>query len=207
MTEKELEELFNAYNMDVFRYAMSMLNQKEDAEDVVTSVFLKAFKYGIRNENKEAALISMTKQLCIDNIRHKIRRKAFEEAIDKEEPIVYTKETPEVELAWKCIRQMPTAQRNVMMLIYFYDYKPSEIAKELSLSPATVSAMHHRGINQIRKFIETGKRGVMSVDKSNQNRSNIIELIKNGLNYKEAMDKFNISSPTYYRYKKIALGE
>jgi RNA polymerase sigma factor (sigma-70 family) len=212
MTEKELGELFEKYNKDVFFYALSLLKHEQDAEDIVIAVFLKIFKYGLHDvENKKRAIINNTRQCCIDHIRQKIRHKTIEDSIIIDDS-TRIEESHESELAWRCIKKMSKARRRVMILLYFHGYDEDQVANELGISINTVYAHNKKGIDEIKKYLKTGTgNGKKSQDYHHPGMSDklpsILRAIKNGANYKAVVATFGISAPCYYKYKKLALSK
>ncbi len=70
----EFESIYKTYYLKIFTYVMSLLHDKELAEDVTQEVFLKAFlsidKYKKRS-SEYTWLYSIAKNRCIDEMRKK----------------------------------------------------------------------------------------------------------------------------------------
>ena len=70
-TEK-MEELYESTSTAIFGYALSMLKNRSDAEDVVHDCYLQVYK-SCKNYNKQgkplAWMITITRNLCLEKLR------------------------------------------------------------------------------------------------------------------------------------------
>ncbi len=73
MTHAELERDFDKTNEFLYRFALSILKNPEDAEDVVQETWVKAtdFNFDSKKGSIKGVLGTICKRMCIDIIRHR----------------------------------------------------------------------------------------------------------------------------------------
>src|SRR5918992_5644402 len=75
--DKAFERLYKAHVHDVYRYALMVLRNREDAEDVAQTPFLKAYRVFARGERPRNArpwLITIAHNTCRTRLRDAKRR-------------------------------------------------------------------------------------------------------------------------------------
>ena len=79
MTKSELEILFKAHYTAMFRLAVSLLYDADEARDVVSDVFASLLDGGIaiKSDNARGFLLTCVRNSCINVIRHKQTRERF----------------------------------------------------------------------------------------------------------------------------------
>ena len=59
-----------------------------------------------------------------------------------------------------CLERLPERERAVLVMS-FYDDQPSEaVGQQLGLSAGNVRVIRHRGIDQLRRCVEAGRRAL-----------------------------------------------
>ena len=79
MTKSELEILFKTHYAAMYRLAVSLLYDADEARDVVSDVFASLLDGGlaIRTDNARGFLLTCVRNSCINVIRHKQMRERF----------------------------------------------------------------------------------------------------------------------------------
>ena len=79
MTKSELEILFKTHYAAMYRLAVSLLYDADEAHDVVSDVFASLLDGGlaIRTDNARGFLLTCVRNGCINVIRHKQMRERF----------------------------------------------------------------------------------------------------------------------------------
>jgi RNA polymerase sigma factor (sigma-70 family) len=210
MKESRLKELFDKDAKVLVSYGNSIINDIQEAEEIVSDSFVRVWM-GIIPDNEKtfSILVTNVRQRCIDSIRKRIRYKAMEERLEMIEILEPHEESDIFALAKECIAKMPIARKMVMAAIYFSDMSLKEVSEKLKIKYGTVTIQHKRGLDEIRKYIKTGKTAMEAkheADRGFDNKvlSNLITRIKNGANCKEVEIEFKMSQATYYKYKKLA---
>lgn len=156
------EEAFNAlyekYSRLIFHIVFSMLESRDDANDVVQDTFMviieKIATFNPKN-NFKSWIIRIAKNKAIDFLRQKNR-------IDKDVCLdtfaantTYDKKMTDFELMLSEYRDIINKDEfNVITLYVFHRLQFSEIAKIYDKSVSAVNNIYYRGITKIKKSFE-----------------------------------------------------
>ncbi len=140
----------------MYRMALRLTLNSQEAEDVVQDVIIKLWSMRERLEeveNLEAFALRMTRNLALDRQRMKINNT---EDIDNIEPDRYvttdhSDRKEQVESIRLVMQQLPEKQRSAMQLRDFEGYSYKEIAEMLSMTEDQVKI----NIFRARQFIKT----------------------------------------------------
>lgn len=148
------------YRDKLYRFALSIVGNAFDAEDVLQEVMIKIWKKwdhfeGL--ENKEAWAMTVTRNMSIDKIRASKRSKASD--VDQYHHLSDSGMTPEASLESSdrmkvildIINELPTVQKDVVHLRDIEGYTYKEIAEILGLSVDQVKVNLHRARKALRK--------------------------------------------------------
>lgn len=148
--KNELDEAYLLYERPLFLYALSLTHVKEDAEDLVSETFIKAFlSYDDYNGNLENWLLKVLKNLFIDKYRKKIKnidesKYSIEWIKDQYDAMeFYIKEERKRWLYMK-LYSFPQRERDVMLLTLTLALSDEEIADYLNLSVNNVRTIRYR---------------------------------------------------------------
>ena len=113
-SDEEMDGLILAYGEKLLRYAVSIMQNHQDAEDVVQDVFIAYFqnagRFDIRNIS--AWLYKMTYNHCLNRLKEIKRRKSVSLESMAEEPAVYMRDSllmPEIMRALKRLKPQEIA--------------------------------------------------------------------------------------------------
>jgi RNA polymerase sigma-70 factor (ECF subfamily) len=158
MTPESFKEKYFSLHKKLYRIACVILENEEDAEDIVQDTYCKLWdkrKQLISVENPETYSITIVKNLCMDFInRHKFVRiddiKEIDIQRNKEifEETVNNKET--LEQIRHILKILPEKQRRVLKLSCFAEYSNEEIEKITGESAANVRVLLTRARNTIK---------------------------------------------------------
>ena len=149
-----LAELYELTKGSVYGFALSILKNNTDAEDVMQEVYIKIYenadKYNPQGKPL-AWIITITKNLSYMKLRNK--NTAHEEI--KESDIVSNNDNIEdkmlLKLVFKCLTD---EERNIVVLHANTGFKHREIAKLLELPLPTVLSKYNRAIKKLKKELE-----------------------------------------------------
>ncbi|MCL2153656.1 MAG: sigma-70 family RNA polymerase sigma factor [Oscillospiraceae bacterium] len=149
--DKELEELYRRHVDTVYRLCYMYLKNAFDAEDAVSTVFLKLIKAQKEfhdYEHEKAWLISTAKNTCKDILKHwwKSRRVDMENL-----PEVPAWDNQEQEnAALSALLSLPEKYKTVMYLYYYEGYTIKEISGMLNRKESTLQTQLSKGRQLLR---------------------------------------------------------
>lgn len=163
--EKRYELLFRSYYRALVVYAEGILQNREEAEDVVQDLFMKLLNKGsitdIDSATEKNYMYTATKHLCLNMIRDnrmKYNSMPIEDVVSLQSSIKLEQsiiDTEELRIAYEAIEQLPPVCRDVFKKICIEGKKYDEVAKELGLSINTIKVQMFRAYRKLRKLIVT----------------------------------------------------
>jgi len=173
-SQEAIEMIFQRYKKPVFNFALRMLANRADAEDVTSDVFLVLFskRYQPQSGTKFTTwLFAVTRNRCIDRIRK--GRHVFSAWFKNQETDTYepwdieddssvpdeqAQEKEQVQLVHKAIMQIPVNQREALVLREFQQLSYEEIAKVLNCSLSNVKVLIFRAREAVRQQMESYRK-------------------------------------------------
>lgn len=155
--EKQLNDAYDRYADMLYHLALSHMQNKEDAEDVIQEVFCKYYSKmpSFADTNHEKAwFIRVTVNQCRDHLRHrKLRTHAPLHEIG--EIAGQTGITDENALdVMQLLSFLPEKYRSVVILHYLEGLSVEEIALALNLGKSAVKMRLSRAREQLQKTLE-----------------------------------------------------
>jgi RNA polymerase sigma-70 factor (ECF subfamily) len=165
-------ELVELYKDKIYHLGYRMLNQKQEAEDVVQETFLRVYTNLERyDENQKFStwIYRIATNLCIDRLRK--RKPSY--SIDAEmangegadwHVILASKDPgPDEELILsetqtnirEAIQTLPDKYKAVVILRYLHDMSLQEIGEVLDMPVTTIKTRVHRGREFLRKKLQS----------------------------------------------------
>ena len=173
--EKAFEKLYNRYKASVFSFILSMINDKEKANDIFQEVFITVIDNIKRYQKKnfKAWIFLIARNKVLDYIRSK--KNKFETnilSIDKERDdenkysyldIIKEDSDPQKELIkklekeklYKAIEKLPPHYKEIIFLKHFSGLKFKEISAILSTPLNTLLSRFTRGIEMLQRILTT----------------------------------------------------
>lgn len=141
--------LYEMVYQDLYRYALYMLGQKEDAEDVVSETVMAA--YAQIGQLKSAGAF----RAWIFRILSNKCRKQREAYLNKNCELDETIADPEGDFTGEyllkdAMASLTDEEREIICLHVFGGYKSHEIGMILQMNPATVRSREHRALERLR---------------------------------------------------------
>ena len=159
--EAALAQLYDRYRTILFGLLIRILNNREEAEDVLQEVFLQVWrKAGDFDENRGRPftwLVTLGRSRGIDRLRTLAARDRVAEAGAKEAVEDFSDAATDAfkseqrGLVNKALAQLPDEQKRPLMLAYFDGLTQSEIATRLGAPLGTVKTRMRTGLMNLRE--------------------------------------------------------
>jgi RNA polymerase sigma factor (sigma-70 family) len=166
-----VREAVDTYEMDLTRFAMSLLHDLGRARDVVQDTFLKLYQQDPEGMQPKLKwwLFMVCKNRALDVIKKEKRLiPAKDEDFrtlqsDEPTPDAMAEAAEDEKTASEKIRrmlgfltQLPENQRNVLRLKFQSGLRYNEIAEALGLSSGNVGFLLHTGLKKLRALMDSG---------------------------------------------------
>ncbi len=161
--EAIVENLYDEYAHMLFRYAVTLLGNPDDAEDAVQEVFTRIAQQinrVRRVENPKPYLFTATRNAAFSLLRSRQRQTLLTEAICADlltSPITNT--NPDSLLVCQTFTELPVEQREVLVLKVFEEMTFKQIADVVGSSLNTVASRYRYAIDKLRQSMEADGHG------------------------------------------------
>ena len=159
---RKLEETFREYARLIYRTAYGVTGSREDAEDVLQTVFLRLLRRdppGKPGRNTKAYLYKAAVNLSLDTLRSRRRHPSVEntESLNalEEQPGPVVDDSLHSRL-YEAIAMLKPGTAEIVILRYVHDYSDAEIAKMLGVSRGTVALKLFRSRARLKKILREG---------------------------------------------------
>ncbi|KMJ59795.1 MULTISPECIES: RNA polymerase sigma factor SigX [Bacillaceae] len=161
------QELYEKYHQDVYQFLYYMVNNKEQAEDLVQEVYIKVLRSYDRFEGKSSEktwLFSIAKHVAIDSFRkHKGWKNKLLETFDwnKQQvrdhaplPEEIALQNEQVQQMYRCLDKCKVDHRLVLVLRYIQALSIQETAQILGWTESKVKTTQHRALKVLKAYME-----------------------------------------------------
>ena len=155
-----LEKLYRLTSAPVYGYALSVLKNRQDAEDVLHDCYVRLYQAAghYRPCGKPMAwIITVTRNLCLLKLRERGKTEDLSEDEWASSADLQTgPETDDRLLLTQCMTQLSDEERQIVVLHAAAGFRHREIADMLGLPLPTVLSKYHRTLKKLRTFLEKG---------------------------------------------------
>lgn len=153
-----LEELYQRTSASVFGFALSVLENAQDAEDVMHDLYVLVWS-GVEKYHAQgrpmAWIMTITRNLCLQKYREYQKRSD----IPQEDWEAYISDnagiTPEDKaILSECLKTLSDEERQIVTLHAVAGFKHREIAGLLELPLSTILSKYNRALKKLQKFME-----------------------------------------------------
>ncbi len=144
-------KIYDLYVRSMLNIAYRIVNNEEDAKDIIQASFLKAFRQ-LDQFKQESTFGAWLKRIVINHsINHLKKRKLqlFEDMEAQALAPVQEEEVPANELTVEAVKEalsrLPDGYRTILSLYLIEGYDHQEIAQILDISASTSMSQYHRG--------------------------------------------------------------
>lgn len=164
--QQAMGELYDLTSGLIHGVALRMLENAQDAEEVVLDVYMKAWRNASHYSTERASvtgwLVMMTRTVAIDRIRtRKAQPRTLDsDALDIPEPVA-AMANPEETIVWKewrtriqlAMRELPQEQREALMLAFFGGLSHVALAERLNQPLGTIKTRIRLGLRRLRSVL------------------------------------------------------
>jgi RNA polymerase sigma-70 factor, ECF subfamily len=159
--EDALLALHSQYANLVYSVAYHILNDPMTAEEVTQDTFMRLWKKSASFDPQKGRfvtwLLTVTRRLAIDVLRQQQRREPragmlfMDEDPTLWENILSVEGSSELRRSLKSVlNELPTEQRDLIVLVYFYGLSHSDLAETLNIPLGTVKTRIRLGMQKLR---------------------------------------------------------
>ena len=161
--DRALEQLYKRHARDVYQYALALLTNPADAEDVTQTTFLNAYRAlqrGDRPHRPHNWLITIAHNVCRMRWRQAGNRPREVALDDAPEPVALDRgEQPSIDDVLRALSRLSFNQRSALVMRELEGRSCKEIAQILGLSVSAVEALLFRARRRLQ--IESKALGVL----------------------------------------------
>lgn len=163
MTQQDADAygaLYDLYVEKIYRFVFFKLNNKEEAEDVTSEVFLRAWNYLVADQRETVKSFSglvyqIARNAVVDAYRSRAKKQSV--PIEQAHTLEVTTDVGEkidldqaVVLMLEQIKQLKQEYQEVITLRYIEELSLQEIAKATGKNSASVRVTLHRAIKKLK---------------------------------------------------------
>lgn len=161
-SREALNELFRSVQEPLFRYLVSVVNERQLAEDILQEVFIRVYRK-LRWLREPEAFRAWCYQIATrEAFRFLKRERPWKEQVRDESVLnvlpasepVYSREL--IERLPELIRDLSPASRAVIVLYYLHEMSLSETAAVLDIPVGTVKSRLAYGLESLRREVKHG---------------------------------------------------
>ncbi len=165
---RDFTELYDEFFDRVNRYLRYRVHNTWDADDLTTTVFLKAlekFHQYSRTSPFASWIFRIAHNTYVDFVRKNRELPMDQEELlggepdDTWQPERHALTNEEIRLLRDRLDLLTQDQRDVLTLRYFADLKISQVAEVLGKTESSVKMISYRALQQLQKMYERGDRG------------------------------------------------
>ena len=151
-----LEKLYNLTDRAVYAFALSIVRNSYDAEDVLQECYIRVFRSAAfyHNDGKPMAwILTIAKNLCKDMLR---RNQNVADLADEAWLNIAAPNTSNDDrlILSACMQELDEKERQIVVLHAVAGFKHREIAEFMNLSLTGVLTKYHRAIKKMKRRVQ-----------------------------------------------------
>lgn len=148
--------LYKQYSKAMYNLAYRILNNREDAEDILQESFVECFR-NIGSFRFESTFGAWLKKITVNKCINQIKKKRIDLTSFETLPETIYEEDEEVNYdtgkIFKCIEMLPDGYRIILTLYLLEGYDHSEISQILAISESTSKSQYSRAKEKLRNLL------------------------------------------------------
>ncbi len=168
-----LATLYDRYHRQCFSFALRILPTEQDAEEAVQETFVRVWRsagqYDVSRASVGSWILSITRNLCIDELRRRRRRApevpTLDGALEKPGPDRTDLEAERKIMGEQirgALQSLSPEQRSAIELVYFHGLSSQEVGQVLGVPAPTVRSRLRLGLLKLGGVLQA--QGLITVD-------------------------------------------
>ena len=156
--------LYELYSRAMYNAAYRILNNREEAEDMLQEAFTECFR-NISSFRSDSTFGAWLKKIVVNRCINRLRKRETELVyIDDYMPVEQAGEEeaatswPDASVITKAVEQLPDGYRAVFSLYLLEGYDHSEISQIMNISESTSKTQYLRAKEKLKKILLTTQR-------------------------------------------------
>src|SRR5919109_3625010 len=159
---RAMQVLYARHNVRVYRFLLRLTGNPSLAEDLVSEVFLDAWRQADTFESKSQVstwLLAIARYKALSALRRRTDEHldeqmgaSIEDTADNPETVVGTRNRNTI--IQKCLTQLSPAHREVIDLVYYHEKSVEEVAQIVGVPPATVKTRMFYARNKLADLLK-----------------------------------------------------
>jgi RNA polymerase sigma-70 factor (ECF subfamily) len=158
----EFEQLYRENRDDLYAYVAGLLKHRALAEDVTALAFERALRKWDRFDSGRGTargwLFGIARNAALDELRKRRRETGldFDPPDPRPQPGEQREGAERRAAVSAALRQLPAAEREIVVLKFSSGLNNTEIAEATGISPSNVGTRVHRAVTRLRAILEEG---------------------------------------------------
>jgi RNA polymerase sigma-70 factor (ECF subfamily) len=148
--------LYDLYSRAMFNLAYRILNNREDAEDILQESFVECFR-SLDSFRFESTFGAWLKKITINKCINQIKKKKIDLTLFETLPAIVEEEEEEVIYdtgkIFKSIELLPDGYRIILTLYLLEGYDHAEISQILGITESTSKSQYSRAKDKLRNIL------------------------------------------------------
>ena len=156
-------ELYKLYHRSMYNVGYRIVNNEEEAQDVLQEAFISAFR-NLNHYRGDSTFGAWLKKIVVNKAINQVKKKKMERLPEDERWDVKEEESTDdlddfpftVEKVKNAITRLPDGYRMVLSLYLFEGYDHGEIAGILGITESTSKSQFNRSKKKLKELLEGG---------------------------------------------------
>lgn len=155
--------LYNQYSRAMYNLAYRMMNNREEAEDMLQDAFTECFR-NIGNFRFDSTFGAWLKKIVVNRCLNQIQKKKIDLSLYENLPTNISEEENEHDYEYdsnaiaKGIEKLPDGYRIILTLYLLEGYDHSEISQILKISESTSKSQYSRAKDRLRNLLKENRK-------------------------------------------------
>lgn len=161
MDNRQLRQLYQKYQKEIYLYLYSLCKNRDLAEDLVQETFLKAIlSLPDDHTNMRAWLYMVARNLYFNHRKKESKNVSLEDIgnnlVDdmSSEVLQHLLLDERRQILYQALQHLNESKREILVLQYFGGLSQKEIAALLRKTPENIRILAHRGKKELREYME-----------------------------------------------------